>query len=97
MNTSAASAQSNFNALQEEFKNYVEELKRKWLAQNKIYSVNVLEAMTKIELDEVKRRIRQWGVYIQPLAEAWWKERGYGVTWPDDDSKPVRYHKLETA
>ncbi len=34
---------------------------------------------------------------IGPVAEAWWKERGYGCVWPEDDSEPMKVYELETV
>lgn len=53
--------------------------------------------MDSYEREEVQRRIRQWQMYITPFAEAWWKERGYEVFWPDDSSKPMQVRKLEVS
>lgn len=91
------SAQDEFDALSKEFEKYINELKRKWLSQNRIDSRDVYEVMSQTQRAEVHRRIAQWSSYITPLAEAWWKERGYGVTWPADDSKPMLIRKLTAA
>lgn len=93
----AAAAQNELEALWREFKIHVEGLKREWLRQNRVESRDVFEVMRPEERERVHGRIRQWERYITPLAEAWWKERGYGVIWPDDNSKPMQIQRLETA
>lgn len=91
------SDEAEFEALGRDFKEYVEGLKREWLSKNRVESRDVLEVMRPEERQKVNGKVRQWGDYITPLAEAWWKERGYSVTWPDDNSKPMQFQKLETA
>lgn len=78
-----------------EYRSYIESLKREWLAQNQVHSRNILEFMSEIERSRVRWKIAQWATYVTPLAEAWWKERGYRVEWPDDDSKPMKVYELE--
>lgn len=100
-----ASGQAEFDALDKEFREYVNKLKTDWLAKNPanvardIFGVqkDVYEVMNQRDRDRVHAVIAQWGRYITPIAEAWWKERGYAVVWPDDDSKPVKYYKLKGA
>ena len=99
-----ASAQAAFNALDKEFREYVGKLKVAWFSQNRKYlqadifgATPVYEVMSPQERDRVHRLIAQWGIYITPIAEAWWKERGYAVLWPDDDSQPMKFRKLSTA
>jgi len=57
-----------------------------------------VEEMLEIWKEEiVHQRMAQWARYVTPFAEAWWKERGCGVKWPDDNSKPMQVFKLQTA
>ena len=93
----APAAQTGLEALWKEFKEYVDALKREWLRQNRVDSRDVYEVMRPEEREKVHGRIRQWESYITPLAEAWWRERGYSVTWPDDNSKPMQVQRLEAA
>ena len=90
-------AQAEFDALDEEYRAYISELKVSWLVQNRFDSWDVYEVMRPEERKKVHQRIAQWGRYITPFAEAWWKKRGYAVVWPDDDSKPMQVCKLEAA
>lgn len=53
--------------------------------------------MSPAEQAKVEEKKSELSRYITPLSEAWWKERGWGVLWPDDDSKPMQVFKLETA
>jgi hypothetical protein len=95
MNTDT-SEQSEVDALDKEYREYVERLRIPWLFENRVRSKNVYEVMDEEERKEVHERMAAWSRYITPLAEAWWKKRGYGIIWPDDDSKPVQLYKLGT-
>jgi hypothetical protein len=78
-----------------EFRTYVEELKRKWTVGKRVDSKEVYEVMNARDRERVDNIIDAWGRYITPFAEAWWKERGYGVVWPDDNSEPMQVVKLD--
>ena len=91
------SAQSEVNILNGEYETYVRKLRAAWLSRNRIDSRDVYEVMRPEERAEVRNRIEQWSRYITPLAEAWWRERGYGVIWPADDSEPMQVYQLEAA
>lgn len=88
---------SETETLWREFKAYVDALKTAWLRDNRIDSKDVYEVMRPEDQQRVRGRITQWEAYITPLAEAWWKERGYGVIWPDDNSKPMHIQRLAAA
>lgn len=92
---SEGSYASQVAALEIEFQTYVEKLKRDWLSKNRSTSRDVFEVMRPREKEEVYHRIDEWGRYITPLAEAWWSQRGWAVIWPDDNSQPMQYRKLE--
>jgi hypothetical protein len=93
----AEAAQTELETLGREFVAYVEDLKREWLRENRVESRDVYEVMRPEEQERVHGRIRQWERYITPLSESWWRERGYSVIWPDDNSKPMQVQKLEVA
>jgi hypothetical protein len=80
-----------------EFKEYVDVLKRDWLRNNRVDSKDVYEVMRPDQREQVQGKIRQWEAYITPFAEAWWKERGYRVIWPHDNSEPMQIQKLENC
>jgi hypothetical protein len=84
-------------ALNKEYKVYIDGIKAAWLSHHRVRSNNVYETMFPHERERVEGIIRAWGVYVTPFAEAWWKERGYGVVWPADNSKPTQVYKLEDA
>lgn len=86
---------TELNALNKEYRAYIDKLKADWLSRNRMRSGDVYETMRPEERHDVHRRIGAWTRYITPLAEAWWKERGYAVIWPEDDSKPMKVQKLE--
>jgi len=87
--------QAEFMALDAEYRKYVGKLQAAWIARNRSTSRDVLEVMSPRDREEVDNIIARWGRYITPLAEAWWRERGYEVIWPDDNSKPVQFRKLD--
>lgn len=87
-------ATQRFELLNKEFYQYVETLRREWLIKNRGYPGKVYETMTPKERVEVQNKIMAWREYITPLAEAWWKERGFELFWPEDDCKPVRLFEL---
>lgn len=89
--------QAEVEALNIEFKTYIDKLRANWLSQNRLRSNTVYEVMNTREREEVQARIHQWELYVTPFAEAWWKKRGYEVFWPEDSSKPMRVQKLEAA
>ncbi len=94
--------QKKFNALSQKYRLFIQDLKSKWLVENRTRSRGLgfgndcYETMSPNQRKDVDNKIKQWGIYITPLAEAWWKERGYGVIWPDDDKENMKLYKLET-
>ena len=90
--------QTKFDSLNKEYETYISKLKAEWHRNNKPpQSRDVYEVMNREDREKVAWYIREWSIYITPFAEAWWKERGYGVIWPDDDSKPMKVYELENA
>ena len=81
--------------LNKEYERYIRNLQAEWLSRNRVDSRDVYEVMRPHERAEVHNRIAEWGRYITPLAEAWWRERGYGVIWPDENSQPMQVYPLE--
>jgi hypothetical protein len=92
-----SSSSNTIDALNKEYEVYINDLRYRWLKKNRVYSKNVLEVMDSFERELVEKCIARWEEYITPLAEVWWKKRGYGVIWPDDNSKPMKVYKLETT
>ena len=91
------SVQSDINTLNREYELYIRDLRAEWLSRNRVNSNDVYEVMRPGQRAEVRSRIAEWARYITPLAEAWWKERGYGVSWPTDDSQPMQVYPLAAA
>ena len=93
-------ARKNLQALQEfkkhdkEYALFVSQTRAKWLSQNRLRSNNVLETLTDREREEVGWIINRWEHYITPLAEEWWKARGYGIIWPTESSQNCKYYLL---
>lgn len=89
------SGQQKVDALNDEYREYVEKLKRSWLPNNQVKSSRVFEVMYPHEQTEVQEKLSAWERYIAPLAEKWWKQRGYGVVWPEDNSKSMQVYELK--
>lgn len=94
----ATPEQAEIEDLRVAYQAYIETLRRDWLDQFRIQSRNAYE-MTRPEQreEEIDACIAGWRIYKTPFEEAWWKERGYKVVWPDDDLQPMEVHRLETA
>ena len=89
--------QGEVHALYLEFKAYIKALQIDWLRENRPESRDVYEVMSNHDRREVHNCIRRWEEYVTPIAEAWWRERGYGVVWPDDNSQAMQVYRLEDA
>lgn len=84
-----------FKSLCEKFQIYIGELKTEWRRNNRPPEFkDVYEVLHPDQKKQIENHINLWDRYITPIAEEWWKECGYGVNWPDDNSKPVGYYKL---
>lgn len=84
-----------FEQLDVEYRSFIEGIRRDWIAMNRVKSNRVYETMRPDERAEVHRRIEQWGLYITPIAEKWWSDRGYGCIWPDDNDEPMQVYLLK--
>ena len=91
--------QLEFDRLDAEFKLFVTDLQREWLASNKPQIKNVAPvAMTnRHERENIESTQSKWRAYITPIAEEWWLGRGYKVIWPDCDTDPVKYERIENS
>ncbi len=95
METSEEQKRKEHQALSIEYEKYIEELRIKWKRENKPPQFrDVYEVLRPDQIKEIDDHINRWATYVTPFAEAWWKERGWGVIWPDDDSKPMQAYKL---
>lgn len=90
--------QAAISTLNQEYKNFVERLRRRWLRDNnrrpkewRLYEIDAEERQ------RVDRVILGWEHYMTPIAERWWKRRGFGIRWPEKSSDPCQIYKLETA
>jgi len=82
-------------ALNREYRKYIEGVRAKWLRENRPESRDVYEVMSNHDRREVHNCIRRWEEHVTPIAEEWWRKRGYGIVWPDDNSQPTQVYKLE--
>lgn len=89
--------QTEVDALNVEYKEYINNLWIRWRFENRPRSMNVYEVMSPDEHAEVQNKLKQWAIYITPFAEKWWGERGYEVFWPEDNKDPMRLRKLKDA
>jgi len=90
-----SATQREVTNLNKEYEHYITKLKREWLSENRPQTTELYELMDEEERGKVHACMRNWSSYITPLAEKWWKERGYGCIWPEDDSKPMQIYKLD--
>ena len=84
---------SEFRRLHARYADIITRLRIIWVAKNKPHSENVWEVMHDSEKREVELVIHMWDRYVTPLAEAWWKRRGYTIHWPENNNEPCRYSK----
>lgn len=95
--------QAEIDALNGQYKVFIDRCRRQWLQKNnKPPSFSMFGGGGLYELDpeeraRVDRVIRNWGKHITPIAERWWRRRGFGIRWPDKSSDPCQFFKLETA
>ena len=90
--------QAEIDTLNEEYKNFIERSKKRWMRDNnrppREWRLYELDAEERQRVDGV---IRNWEHYVTPVAERWWKRRGFGIRWPEKSSDPCQIYKLETA
>lgn len=87
--------QLEVDSLSVEYRSYIDKLEIAWKKENKPPSfTDVYEVLRPDQREEIDQYISNWAKYITPFAEAWWKVRGFGVIWPDDDSKPMQLYEL---
>lgn len=82
--------QKEVDSLTAEYKIYINKLKFDWRSENKPPEFkDVYEVLRPHEREKIADHIALWSRYVTPIAEAWWKERGYGIVWPDDDKSEL--------
>ncbi len=86
---------NEFLSLDTEYQEYIKRLKVEWHQQNPFHSRNVIEVWSNHEREQADQHIARWKCYVTPLAETWWKERGWGIIWPDNDAESTKVFKLE--
>lgn len=87
-----------FEVLDKEYQVYIQKLKWDWTNKNNPPSFqHVYEILRPEEHAQIDQYRADWANYVTPFAEAWWKERGYGIIWPEDNSKLTQIYKLETV
>ena len=85
--------QLEVDSLSVEYRSYIDKLEIAWKKENKPPSfTDVYEVLRPDQREEINQYMSNWAKYITPLTEAWWKVRGMGVQWPDDDSKPMQLY-----
>lgn len=89
--------QKQVNMLNSEYAEYISDLQRNWRSEHRFESNNVYETLTSDERNKLKGYISAWERYITPLAEVWWKERGFGVVWPENNSDSMQVYPLEAV
>ena len=86
-----------FQALDIEYQEYIHKLKFEWKRENPFHSDKVIEIWDTHDKERADSYAADWAYYVKPFAEAWWKERGYGIIWPNDNSKSSQIYKLESV
>lgn len=84
-----------FNALHAEYEAHMRELKSQWMRQNNTIRnhPDCYEVMRDRDRAEVHGVMRSYDAYITPIAEKWWKDRGWTIKWPTDDEPRCSYTK----
>jgi len=90
-----AVTQEEFRILDQEYTLYIKGIQEDWLKKNRPRIKDVWEVMSKPEHEKVRQCMAQCAAYITPIAEEWWKKRGFGCIWPKDDSAPMQVYELE--
>lgn len=78
-----------------EYQQFIAAERVKWNAENHIHSNNVWETMYEFEREACRSLVKKWEYHITPISEKWWKDRGYGVIWPEDNKDPMKVYKLD--
>lgn len=90
--------QTDISALNKEYKKFIERVQKRWLRDNnrptKEWRLYELDAEERRRVDGV---IHGWEQYVTPVAERWWKRRGFGIRWPEKSSDPCQIYKLQTT
>lgn len=90
-----AQLQEEFDALNSEYEAHTRELKFQWMRQNNTMKnhPDCYEVMRDQDRKEVHDIIRSYDAYITPIAEKWWKDRGWTIHWPTDEEPRCKYTK----
>jgi hypothetical protein len=80
--------------LSKEYKKYAEEEKRNWMRQNGLPMKVLYPLMDRQQRKRADDLRKKWSEHITRLAEEWWKKRGYGCIWPENDYAPMQTYKL---
>lgn len=86
---------AEFERLHSAWVEHAENLRVAWLNKNNRMRnhPDCYEVMRDSDRKEVHDILHNWDAYITPIAEEWWKVRGYTVQWPKDNKDPVGYIK----
>lgn len=91
-------SQAGIDALNKRYTTFIERLRRRWLRENnrppKVWRLYELDAEERQRVDGV---IRNWENFVTPIAERWWKRRGFDIVWPEKSSDPCQVYKHETV
>ena len=85
--------EQEFRTLHKQYEEYVRNERSAWLARAQLRFKNVYEVMSEAERRDVQQCMFEWEYYITPLAEAWWKERGWTIHWPSKNTDGCRFTK----
>jgi hypothetical protein len=87
--------EAQFHVLQAEYTEHMESLKHAWLRENNTMRGHpeCYEVMRDKDRQQVHSVMRSYHSYITPIAEKWWKDHGWTIHWPKDNSDPCQYTK----
>jgi hypothetical protein len=92
---SRAELEAQFTALQAEYQEHMEELRFEWVRQNNTMRnhPDCYEVMRDQDRERVHGVMQSYNAYITPIAEKWWKDRGWTIQWPTADESRCSYTK----
>jgi len=87
--------EAQFRVLHTEYEAHMKELRSQWMRQNNtmINHPDCYEVMRDRDREEVHAIMRRYEAYITPIAEKWWKDRGFTLHWPTEEESRCAYTK----
>lgn len=80
--------------LNEEYQRYIAGERTRWIEARGIRTDTLAPLLSQEARNKIENLSHAWSEHITPLAEAWWNQRGYGVVWPEEHTRPMQVYKL---